>query len=653
MATKNKNIKTYDLNSVFDEYMITISRDLDQQRAALTEQIAELNTEIESQTNELNELKEYLKNKKNARLDSRKSTDMKIGLENLKNSLNNDKLTDEEKQAIQAQIDALNVKINETIDAENKKYNEEQAKIDSKYKAEFAQAQAISSSIKELKTAAAELEAELQKLPTSAIANLESFTSFLTENNLSTVHAEELFNHLTKSEKLAKISENEFTMRKMHPTRDYVIKKVVVPTAITSVAIGATIGAIAGTGLVGGSEILGFIPVSGTPGLTEMATTVTGAVAGLVATPIVIKTKNLITKAYYRLKSQSAAKNVEDYNDGTDIANIRASKLMAKIEETQHAILSSNGPFNLIRKIINRNRIHQIVDYTIDLYKIYHEIESDQSVDAKLKAETLKPIYEMLTNVEEFITNDIAEEITYSLLTCKEDKKDHHHTYMIENVDIYARLKITLDKIARVNAEHSMDEQLQNAKNTTKDLVQKKQEAYKLISGEKPITGVLNFEKKYAKYVASPSQGIAVMKREIDEDKKVVTLTLANGKKVSIPASEIDTTKRISTIKIGRSKSVITYKDGSTQEIAKKVKIVPEIETARIALVDKLMNDQAFIEELKAEGFKTITITKLVEKINEWRAHTDEKFAVSGKIKTLYTYAIEKINTETELVQSV
>ena len=143
------------------------------------------------------------------------------------------------------------------------------------------------------------------------------------------------------------------------------------------------------------------------------------------------------------------------------------------------------------------------------------------------------------------------------------------------------------------------------------------------------------------------------MKREIDEDKKVVTLTLANGKKFSIPASEIDTTKRISTIKIGRSKSVITYKDGSTQEIAKKVKIVPEIETARIALVDKLMNDQAFIEELKAEGFKTITITKLVEKINEWRAHTDEKFAVSGKIKTLYTYAIEKINTETELVQSV
>lgn len=505
-----------------------------------------------------------------------------------------------------------------------------------------------------------EIKGKLQKLAGDPKPSLETFISFLESKNLSTAHAEEMFNHMTKGENLSTISKDEFSMRKMHPKRDYFIKKVVVPTAITSAAVGASIGAILSSGLVGGSTVLGFIPVSGTPGLTEMATTMTGAAIGLAATPTIIKTKNLITKAYYRNKSQSAAKNIEDYNDGTDIANIRASKLMNKIQETQNAILSSNNPVNLVRRIINRNRLHQIVDYTIDLYKIYQEVESDKSVDTKLKAETLKPIYEMLTNVENFILNDISEEIVYSMLHCKE-KKDHSHKYMIENVDIYARLKITLDRISRVNAEQNdMAQQLKNAKKTTKNIEQKREEAYKLIYDKKPITGILNFEEQYGQYVEIKTENpevkpepekkpsftqkpeAKVIVSTLSEDGATLSLELEDGKTIKIQTNKLQSNAKIVSAKESKTKCFVTYVDGSKQEI---LKVNQEIEAARSVLT-ALLHDDEHIKEIKANGFKAQTINSLKDKLTIWLNAPTQKLCLSGKVKELYNFEIETMSNK-------
>ncbi len=572
-------------------------------------------------------------------------------IKTLQEKLDSDAKKVEAKKELEDQIakTVATIEIEKTEDEEEKEVNFEELK-----KALVVEIALDERSIKEIK-------ARLQKLSGDPKPSLDTFTSFLESKNLSTAHAEEIFNHLTKGENLTTISKDEFSMRKMHPTRDYIIKKVVVPTAITSTAIGASIGAILSSGLVGGSTVLGFIPVSGTPGLTEMATTITGAAIGLAATPTIIKTKNLITRAYYRNKSQSAAKNIEDYNDGTDIANIRASKLINKIQETQHAILSSNNPLNLIRRVINRNRLHQIVDYTIDLYKIYHEVESDQSVDVKLKAETLKPIYEMLTNVENFMLNDISEEIVYSMLHCKENKKDHSHKYMFENVDIYARLKITLDRISKVNAEQSdMAQQLKNAKKTTKNIEQKKEEAYKLIYAEKPITGILNFEKQYGQYVEIETQDpevkpepekkpsftakpeAKVIVSSLSEDGSVLTLELEDGKSIKVPSSKLESGAKIVSAKEGKTKISVTYVDGTKQEI---LKINQEIEAAR-SVLNALLHDEEHIKELKANGYKAQTINSLKEKLTIWINTPTQKLCLSGKVKELYNFEIETMSNK-------
>lgn len=743
MSTKNKNIKTYDLNSVFNEYMIFLSDYNTQRQDVLT-----------------------------------------LDIENLKAKIEQDEKVDENTNLLQTK------------------------------------------------------QEELQKVSGEPIPSIETFRAFLEANGLSTAHAEEIFKYRNNPERFEQIAYNDFRMRKMHPKRDYIIKKVVAPAAITCVGIGATIGAIAGSGLVGGSTVMGFIPVSGTPGLTQMATTMTGAVAGLAATPVVIKGKNLITRTYYKLKAKSAVRNLDEYTNGIDIENLNISRLVSKIQETERVILDASAPKRLVLKVINRNRIHQVEAYTKELFEKYMEIESDKTISKKVKEEALKPMYELLEQIEDFISDDVSESKIHALLTCKEDKKNHSHTYMIENIDIYANLKIYIDRLAKINqGKLSRKELLKGAKKTTKNLGQKKFEAYKILKGEKIITSKLGetiapqegqskplnipepknkeeileefdnidesddfeeinditgstgkeqyeadqpielnpslyvvndfedlgtdystdeeielnikqpentssvdqtpevtvisynindeaitLELEDGKFITLPVAGIdysaidtagesensyfityadgskitinkltladhqntnpptntqVASNPTVDNDglnhvgneqpKKTssfaptpevkveavtveadgtVYLDLENGKEIKIPAnSGIDTNKDIETAKEGKSKYSITYADGTKQEIMKKAKVLPEIETAR-SVLGSLLLDENFVANLIAEGYKSITITSLKEKLTEWLDSPTQKLVLSGKVKELYNYAIGRINAD-------
>jgi len=477
----------------------------------------------------------------------------------------------------------------------------------------------------------------------------------LKDNKLSTVHAEELY-----LRKFAKLEVADIKTRKIGKIKDKyvspIVKKGAIPLTITGAAVGATLAGIAASGAVGGTLVAGFVPVSANTELTRLAASLEGLAIGSVATAATIAGKNLLVrKVHYNRIAQNAEQNLEDYMNGTSIENLKITKFIEKTKEIQHQILQAKGPRKVALYTINRNRIHHIEAYTKDLYEQYLSIDQDPeySNNPKAKAEKLKPIYELLSSVQDFIANDIAESRVHAMLTCKSKKKDSHSVMMFENADIYANLKIYLDRIAQIDAEHTRKDQFADAKKTTKNYDQKKEEACNIINGKKFITDSMSFDSKYKKYVATPSQGIAVMNTAFTDEGAKVVLNLANGKSISLSANDIDTTKKISTVKISKNKTTITYKDGTTQEITKKVKVLLEIETARITLADKLTNDPAFVEALKAEGFKTITINKLIEKINEWRAHTDEKFAVSGKIKNLYDFGLAKINTEAEITPTV
>lgn len=733
MSTKNKNIKTYDLDSVFDEYMIYLSDFNAQRLDSLSFETENLKREIAQDEKVLDSNKTFanqiLKLQKDILTTQSLPSDKRAKLENdvenakakfetlnseltaLKNS-DFSTLTERQTASLEAKIvkkeDAVNKALSKLKELESKLSTDDQIIVSLQTKnndlnalvslvlkslqdeTQHDDANALNQALllvhsfeNNLKKKQAELSeklAELQLISGEPTPTIETFKSFLEANGLSTAHAEEIFKYRNNPEMFEKLAYSDFKMRKMHPNRDYILKKVVAPAAVTSVGIGATIGAIAGSGLVGGSEVLGFIPVSGTPGLTEMATTLTGAVAGLAATPIVIKSKSLITRTYYKLKAKSAVDNLDDFENGTEIENLSISKLVAKIQHTERTILDSRGPKHLVLKIINRNRIHQVEAYTKELFEKYMEIESDPTLSKKVKAETLKPMYELLANIEDFISDDVAESKIHAMLTCKENKKNHHHTYMIENIDIYANLKIYIDRLSKINqGKLSRKELMKGAKKTTKNLGQKKAEAYKILNGEKVITGkldrayiyeqpkvqgtqkesvqieiqplvktedtpVVTKEIKTANFAPTPE--VKVSGVSINDETGVVNLSLENNKEIKIPAnSGIDLGKKIATAKEGKNKYSITYADGTKQEIIKKAKVLPEVETAR-SVLGSLLLDENFVANLKAEGYKSNTITALKEKLTEWLNNPTQKLILSGKVKELYIYSIDEINAQ-------
>lgn len=718
MSKKNKNIKTYDINSVFDEYMVFLaeqnaikSNDLSLEIENLKEEIKTdkevfLNlqakiVEIESLEKEIKKIA-VLPREKRVKLeeDLKEAEEKHLSLNfkyeqiiNLDPSLFteeqhkkwNEKIAKAETSMNRAyaKVKTLRARI-ENDDKNIEAYNNQHHKVDALLNEisktddtfetfSFDPLEEAKSSLRQLNTDIIEkesslrtLKAEHAKVSGDPIPDLESFTAFLEENGLSTIHAEDLFKHHNNPNAFEKIAYEDFRMRKMHPKRDYVIKKVVVPAAITCTGIGATIGAIAGSGLVGGSVVMGVIPVSGTPGLTAMASGITGAAVGLASTPVVIKGKNLITRTYYKLRAKSAVKNLEDYEDGTDIENLSISKLVNKIQNTQHKILESRGPKHLILKTINRNRIHQVEAYTKQLFAAYREIEADETLSKPIKEEALQPMFELLANIEEFIANDIAESKTHAMLTCKEKKK-HHHKYLIENVDIYANLKIYIDRLAKINAEQDNKKaMMKNAKKTTKNLAQKKKEAYNIVYNSHIITNKLkpitisplsNFDvpqleepkniqplpeskKSPANFTPAPEVEV-VSWTTTDKD---ITLNLENGKKITLPLDEVKN-DIIVTAKEGKNKYSITYADGTKQEIMKKAKVLPEIETARHVL-GALLHDEEFIKGLKAEGYQSQTINALKQRLTDWISNPTQKLVLSGKVKELYSYSMDGINTQ-------
>lgn len=719
MATKNSNIKSYDRVSVYEAYLLSLSQAAEQKKKELSAQIDALKVEINEKVAYLNELKKSLKNHGRTTTDAKiklenmekevkdialmkamsetDRTEVEADLNVAKSRLREkqvkyEKMTRTDSSSFSAdQLDLFkrnvenakkNVELAEQIvsDLQQKIELDEKVKKYQALKEEYLKDKQLDEKVEKYRAAIEELngkpidnnlqaatilskiiaednknlkklELEFNSLSEKPKADLETFTKFLEDNGFSTVHAEELF-----TGKYDKVTIDEIKFRKMHRVRDHIVKKEVPSIAITAAGTATLIGAILGSGAVGGETVM-FIPVSATPGVTQLAAIIHGAVIGLAAAPAIINAKKLVVRAYHRgqdknrFKGSRGDNNLEALNNEISLENIPSSKLIAKIQEKQHIILDAGKAKGLVMRTYNRNRIHEIQALTLELARRYHEIEKNQDIDPKLKAEQLKPIYDILANVQTFITNDVNEARTHAMLNCK--TKGDTHELFIEDIDIYADMKIYLERIAKIDPEENNQKKLmKDAKITKKDIEEKKTQALEILNGKKFITDTLNFESKYAKYVSTKSQGIAVMSTVLTDGDTKAVLTLADGKSISIPANEIDTTKKISMVKIGSGKTTITYKDGTTKDITKKVKIIPEIETARIKLIEKLTGDAKFVEDLKAEGFKDSEIKKLIERINEWRAHTDEKLSLKD-IKNLYEFAIDKINKETVTVASV
>lgn len=671
MATKNNEILTYDLNSVFNAYTKSVTEHHEMELEALNRRILKLNLALSNNRTTLTRFK----------MSSKKPSDIQKEIDNLTESLSKfDVLSEADRKNVENDIliaqkaidfNTSNLETLESLDTtvltkeELEAYNTRKTqtqnniksaqeglsnlkiKIENDDKQLAARAKVeeqiknlqdtieIIKTIAEIKESLANTQKELEAFPEKPEFSIITFKKFLEDNGLSTVHAKELFEIYTTGKGNIIIAKNDFRMRKMHPKRDRFIKKVLIPTAVVCAGIGAAAGVIASSGLVGGSTVMGFIPVSGTPGLTTMATSTFGAAIGLLSTPIVIKTKAALTKAHYRLWYKGAGKNLEAYESKTDLENLRITKLMEKIQNTKHKILKSSGLKKHFLNAINRNRIHHIEAYTKELLELYSKIERDEAVDQKVKAAKLTPIYELLKSVEEFVSTDVAESKAHALLTCDNPNVEHFHASMIENIDIFANLKMYVDRVSK-SSTASVKAQKTQAKVAMKNLDQKQVEAYKILNGERLIPQMIKHEQSYGKIGTPPT----VEKQEVEGDKLKVTLT--NGKIIIIRiGGDYDPTKPIETITDGRTKTVIKFKDGTTKTV---LKTRNEVYIARMELLNRLQNDKTFVDDLLV-GFKQQTINKLVDALIAFR-DKNEEISLRGAAKKLYDHGINVIKAE-------
>ncbi len=474
----------------------------------------------------------------------------------------------------------------------------------------------LTEEINTLKTTIEGLEV---KALTSEDCSLERFVEYLQDNKLSTVHAEEIYNAFYNSADL-KMTKNSIKIRKgenkFQPIRDQAIKKGLIPTAVTSAGIGGVVSTIVSSGLPAGSKLLGIIPVMSSQALTTAVSATIGIGAGLVLTPVVFYAKGKLTKAHYKFWYKNAESNLNEYENETAIEDLPITKLMLKIEKTKHKILELNNgnwftkalkfiPKHILNAV-NRNRLHHVEAYTQDLFRIYaNRQKSEQDVSK---------IHDLIETVETFVDSDSFESKLNAMLTCKEKGK-HTHRSTIENIDIYANLKITLSAIAKQNEK--------SAKATKKNLTHKKAVATDVLNNGAGFTSLLG--------------------RMIDE-RELITPETESSNDLEKPKKP-DTTPYVDKDK-EVDKDLVSNPQPRT--------LIDETKITRSVILDRLKNDEEFKKGLISKGYTKGDVKNLIRKLTE-ALESGKRTSIKPKTNygKLYIDAIDTVNKEKKLAEYI
>ncbi len=219
-------------------------------------------------------------------------------------------------------------------------------------------------------------------------------------NDLSAIDANQLNNLLFGDERNKKAN-YKAKLKKMHPKANWVLKKFVVPTLITSVV---TAGAFSLFALlpIASAIVPGLITDSVLANVATFGTL--GAAAGIILTPTIIKLKDTIVRRHYEKNYGRKSNNLEVLSnldlsklkelspEKADelLANLPIYKLWTKIRDTEaniHEAELKNNIFgriaNYFRVKTNRNRIHAL-SHAMDYLNA-----SAKNSDNKTQIETL------------------------------------------------------------------------------------------------------------------------------------------------------------------------------------------------------------------------------------------------------------------------
>ncbi len=466
------------------------------------------------------------------------------------------------------------------------------------YLSQKTEKEARESEIKSIKTRTSKIEQKTE-------INVDNLKTFLEEQGFSSEDAEKLFRYSSDSN--FSMSKKEYKQRKENNKRDQVIKKGLIPTAVTCGGIGAVVLAIKNSGLNAITSFGEIFPVMGSEIATIGANATLGAVAGLIATPVVFWAKSKLTKLHYKLWYKNAKTNLKDYEAGTAIEDLHITKLMEKIEKTTHTVLAFNQGNWFTRKFkfipkhilnaINRNRVHHLEAYTQDLCKIY------QTKDKK--NQNTNNVEQLLNSVKEFIDKTTFE-IQLNTMLYRQDKS-HKRNPLFELIDIYETLLLKTNAVSEGQ--------------NFKKLPRKTLDSKKAVGSE-----ILNH-----------GFNISLLNktRERDAERKAETI---NNTTPNTSTDVVVTPDNTET-------PVVETKPKKTSNNSNIAKINERETTRRVAL--EKLNDSRFVDELIAEGFKKKDIRTLKTRLEE--AIDDNKGTVvksTSNAFQVYLAVIEKINKE-------
>lgn len=566
--------------------------------------------------------------------------------ENIKKYSNKIKIDDENRAKIQnAENNLINLQNKlAAIEKDEKAYTRKAYKENDSINEEIANKKARLKQIiidkKKLPQEIAELEKTLKSVPTSTHGSIEAFKTFLEDNNFSTVHADELYELYKNPSKNLIITKDEFKLRKQHPKRDKFVKKLAVPVATTAAAVGIASGVIAASNLIAGSK-WAFITITSNPAVNFLSAALPGAAIGAFAAYSTIKLKDAFTKWYYNAKYGNAEKALNEPESS------KLDELIEKIENTKDDILDlRTGKTNIFsrfgrsivrtaKNIINRNRIHHVEKTTEQLVEKFNKINNNEELSADKKLEILTPIHELLSKINAFYAKDIKKSKIFAMLNCKEQNKNHSHKETIENLDIYAKLSMYLEKtnenIISKQAKKKIHKQVKT------DLKKQNIVAERLLNGEN-VTNLVS--KKYLELVKisnklyTPKSKMISRYNVINNELKV---TFADGKTLAYKVENCENITKVESVNLGKT-LLITYSNGEQASISStqpKSKINLNM-AGEYKVYDKLLEVATIDYLVEQKGFNKDTIFALTDalKLTKFNKNGKEKAKPSAFMKT-------------------
>jgi len=465
-----------------------------------------------------------------------------------------------------------------------------------------------------------------EKSTNTSVDNLDNFKAFLKNKGYSVTHAHQIYENV-KNNKPLKIEQGSFYTADNHPYIKNFAKKVIPSAIAIGAGFGIALSLILSSGLIGGSTVLGIIPVSGTPGLTATALATVLTPVGIGASVGAVYGIKGLIKLYYKKRYHNAEKNLEEFVKNpriTEIDHLEIAKLIAKIQKTKDKVLDLNEGNKFARAIkfipkhilngINQLRLNHLIKYAEDLTQNYIAIHKDPSITDKFKKkQQLQPILNLLKQIDEIMYSDSQESILYSMLTCKEGKSDengvkHVHKSRVENVNKFAEMMMVIDGLKSEDVET----ELKKAKKSYRKREEKERVALEILNGERLIEKRLESITKQYTNIAESASEFEVVRTIVDKDKGVSRVVFNNGDSIEIAAGYIDENLNIVKVKIGRSNTTLTYEDGKTAVIRKPVAVDNHEVVARRMMMEKLQDANSIADYSKK------TVKELKTKLSIW-----------------------------------